>query len=62
MGLAIAAAMSGAIKSMLFGVAPLDPWTLVAAAAVLLIVALLACVLPARQALRVDPATTLKAE
>jgi len=61
-GLAIAAAMSGAIKSMLFGVAPLDPWTLVAAAAVLLIVALLACVLPARQALRVDPATTLKAE
>ena len=61
-GLTIAAAMSGAIKSMLFGVAPLDPWTLISAAAALLFVVLLACVVPARQALRVDPVATLKAE
>jgi putative ABC transport system permease protein len=61
-GVAIAAAASAAIKSMLFGVAPLDPGTLISAAAVLLLVTLLACVVPARQALRVDPASTLKAE
>jgi putative ABC transport system permease protein len=61
-GLVIAAAASGAIESMLFGVTPLDPWALISAAVVLLLVALLACLVPARQALRVDAVATLKAE
>jgi putative ABC transport system permease protein len=44
-----------------FGVSPLDPLTFAAAIAVLTLVALAAHWLPVRRALRIDPATTLRA-
>ncbi len=50
-----------AYESTLFGVRPADPVTLVAVAALLLATALLACLVPARRAMRVDPIKVLKA-
>lgn len=48
------------MRSMLFGVTPLDPVSFVLAPVTLGGVALLACYLPARRALRVDPAVALR--
>jgi predicted permease len=61
-GIAGAAALSRTLATLLFGVAPLDPVTFVAAAAVLGGVALLASYLPARRAARVDPVVALAEE
>jgi putative ABC transport system permease protein len=61
-GIAGAAALSRTLATLLFGVAPLDPATFVAAAAVLGGVALLASYLPARRAARVDPVVALAEE
>ena len=51
-----------AVASQLYGVSPSDPLTLLGVGASLLIVAMMACWLPARRATRVDPATTLRAD
>jgi ABC-type antimicrobial peptide transport system permease subunit len=61
-GLLAALALSRGLGSLLFGVGPGDPWTLTAAAALLLAVALAACLAPALRAARVDPAITLREE
>ncbi len=50
------------LKTMLFEVEPGDPVTLAATAGVLVVVALTACVVPARRATRVDPMVALRAE
>ena len=60
--LAAAAAASQGIAAMLFGVSPLDLVTYLGVIALLAGVSLLACGVPAWRALRVDPATTLRAE
>lgn len=62
--LGTAGALAGAhlLSGLLFEVASRDPATFVAASATLLVVAALACYLPARRAARVDPATTLSDE
>lgn len=56
------AAIAGAklFQSLLFGVSPQEPSTLVAGAVVLIVVALAASYIPARRAARVDPLTTLR--
>jgi ABC-type antimicrobial peptide transport system permease subunit len=50
------------VESLLFGVTRRDPATFIGAAAVLVLVAAAACVLPARRAARIDPTIALRAE
>jgi putative ABC transport system permease protein len=60
LGAAGAAVATRTLKSLLFGVEPLDPLSFIAACVVLLGVAALACFLPARRAARVDPLCALR--
>jgi len=59
-GLATALAVPRALASLLFGVGPADPLTLVGSVVLLTFVTLLACYLPARRAMREDPLTALR--
>jgi putative ABC transport system permease protein len=59
-GLMASLAVNRLLQSQLVGVSPYDPVTLISAPALLILVALLACQLPARRALRVDPAIALR--
>jgi ABC-type antimicrobial peptide transport system permease subunit len=61
-GLAVAAALTRYVRTLLFGITPLDPVTFIAAPAVLIIVALLACYFPARRATSIDPMNALRCE
>lgn len=49
-------------SSMIYGVRTYDPWTLIAVTVVLMFVALAACYLPARRAMRIDPMQALRTE
>jgi predicted permease len=59
-GLIAALAMSGAIRSMLFGVGPHDVFSFGAGIAVVMVVALLASWVPAWRASKIDPLTALR--
>jgi putative ABC transport system permease protein len=61
-GLAAALALSGLLKSLLFGIGPRDPLTFIAAPAIFVAVALVAAYVPARRAARVSPMEALRAE
>jgi predicted permease len=61
-GLPISAGLMRLMKSLLFGISPLDPTAFAVAAAVLVLAAGLASFLPARRAAAVDPVEALKAE
>jgi putative ABC transport system permease protein len=50
------------IRSFLFHVSATDPVTFTAVALLLMVVAFLACYLPARRAMRVDPMVALRYE
>ena len=71
MGLALAGIAAGVIgafgltrmmNSLLFGVKATDPFTFFSVLVLLLLVALLACLLPAVRAMRIDPMTALRTE
>jgi putative ABC transport system permease protein len=50
------------MRGMVFGVSTFDPLTLIASAALLVAIAVGACLVPARRAAKVDPVVTLAAE
>jgi putative ABC transport system permease protein len=62
LGLAAAASLQKAVASEIYGVRPLDPLVLASVMALLAIVALAACAVPARRAMRVDPMVALRYE
>jgi putative ABC transport system permease protein len=59
-GLAGALAVTRIIRNQLFGITATDPLTLIVVTLLLAVVAFLACYLPARRAMRVDPMTALR--
>ena len=61
-GLLAALVVSHLMAGLLYGVRPTDPPTFAAVALLLLIVALSACYIPARRAIRVDPLVALRHE
>ncbi len=61
-GVAAAAAATRLLAKMLYGVAPTDPLTFTAVAALLAAVALTACAIPALRAVRIDPTISLRQE
>ena len=60
-GIAAAILSARVIRGLLFGVEPHDPATMITVAAVMGIIGLVACWIPALRAARIDPAVTMRA-
>jgi putative ABC transport system permease protein len=61
-GLAVSLAIARILSNQLWGVSPHDPLTLFSVIVLLLLVGFLACWVPARRAMRVDPLVALRYE
>ena len=61
-GLAGSLALTRVMAKLLFGVSAYDPLTFLAVACLLILVALAACYIPARRAMRIDPMAALRYE
>jgi ABC-type antimicrobial peptide transport system permease subunit len=62
LGIIAAASLQRAVASEIYGVRPLDPLVLASVMTLLAIVALAACAIPGRRAMRVDPMVALRYE
>jgi putative ABC transport system permease protein len=62
LGVVGAVSLQKFVATEVYGVRPLDPLILASVMALLAIVALAACAVPARRALRVDPIVALRSE
>jgi putative ABC transport system permease protein len=62
LGVAGAASLQKVVATEIYGVRPLDPLVLAGVMALLAIVTLAACVVPARRAMRVEPTVALRYE
>src|SRR5262249_49760303 len=60
LGIIGALAIARVTRSLLFGVSPTDPFTYIAVGVVIVGVALLACLVPAQRAMRVDPLVAIR--
>jgi ABC-type antimicrobial peptide transport system permease subunit len=61
-GTAAALLLTRMMASLVYGVSSTDPLTFAAAAALLMTVAAIACLVPAARAVRIDPAIALRDE
>jgi putative ABC transport system permease protein len=61
-GLAFALGLSRVLKNLLFSIGPHDPMSFIAVTLLLVLVALVATLIPARSAMKVDPMTALRME
>jgi putative ABC transport system permease protein len=61
-GLAASLVLTRLLANLLFSVSAADPFTFAAVALALILVAMLACYIPARRTLRVDPVIALRYE
>jgi putative ABC transport system permease protein len=62
LGLVASIGATRLMSSLLFGISSMDPWTFTGVAILLIGVAALACYLPARRAMNVDPMIALRQE
>jgi putative ABC transport system permease protein len=62
LGIAVSVALTRVLRGLLYGVSPVDPLTFASVAALLIAVAMLACLVPARRATNIDPAVALRAD
>ena len=62
LGIAVSLPSTRLLRSLLFDVTATDPLTFVLASAGLVLIALPACYLPARRALKIDPAHALRTD
>lgn len=60
LGLVVSLAAAGGLRTLLYGIEPRDPVTLVGAALAMSLLGVLACWLPARRVCRVDPASAIR--
>ncbi|MBO0862503.1 MAG: ABC transporter permease [Chloracidobacterium sp.] len=61
-GLMASFTLARVMKSLLYGISPMDPMTYIVISLLLTIIALLSCYLPARRVMKVDPLTALRQE
>jgi ABC-type antimicrobial peptide transport system permease subunit len=62
LGIASALAVTGTMRTLRYSVEPTDAVTFVSVPVILICVAVLACYIPARRAMRVDPLIALRSE
>ena len=62
LGMVAAIALTQVIRSFLWGITPTDPVTFMIAGAALAALAFIACYVPARRALKIDPIIALRLE
>ena len=60
LGLALALGLTRFIAGMLYGISPTDPFTVAEVAGLLAVISILACFLPARRAMRINPVSAIR--